>query len=101
MFSNRLFYVFVVVALVVMAGLTARQALATAEVVSAASSHAASVSEHLSSGNSADAAQCPFTKEERRSLRAVYLKEVGVWLPRTDKGYTGFEGGLLALRFCR
>jgi hypothetical protein len=101
MSSNRLFYVFVVVALAVMAALTVRQAVVTTEVVSAASSQAASAPEYLSSESNADAPQCPFTEEERRSLRAIYLKEAGIWAPRTDKGYTGVEGGLLALRFCR
>jgi len=101
MSSNRLFNAFVVVALVVMAALTIRQAVATTEVVSAASSQAASAPKHLYSESSADAPQCPFTEEERRSLRAVYLKDAGIWVARTDQGYTGFEGGLLALRFCR
>ncbi len=100
MFSNRLFYVFVVV-LVVMAALTVRQAVATTAVVSAASGLAAGAPERASSGSSAEASQCPFTEEERRSLRAVYLEQAGIWAPRTDQGYTGYEGGLLALRFCR
>ncbi|MGH2520900.1 MAG: hypothetical protein ACRDH2_00215 [Anaerolineales bacterium] len=101
MSSNRLFCVFVVVALAVMAALTVRQAAVTTEVVSAAASHAASAPEHFSSESSANAAQCPFTQEERRSQHAVYLEEAGLWMPRTDGGYTGFEGGLLALRDCR
>jgi hypothetical protein len=44
---------------------------------------------------------CPFTAEDRFTLQAVYVEEAGVWLARTDTGYAGHEGGLLALSGCQ
>jgi hypothetical protein len=52
-------------------------------------------------GAAAQNLACPFTAEDRYTLESVYVEEAGVWLARTDRGYTGHEGGLLALRHCR
>jgi len=57
MSSNRLFYVFVVVALVVMAGLTVRQALTTTQAVSAALSRAPDQPERAASSNAVNVTQ--------------------------------------------
>ena len=98
MSNNRVFNAFVVGALVVMAALTIRQVVATTEVVSAASGHATDVSQQQE--RSAEAPTCAFSEADRHSLTSVYVKEIGSWLPRTDSGFTGFEGGLLSLRDC-
>ena len=95
MSKNRLFNVFVVVVLVVMAALTLRQTVATAKVAAAASNP--SLSSSVQQGLSPDTLPCPFTAADRRSMRAVFVKEMGHSLPRDDQGYTGVEGGVLAL----
>lgn len=87
MLKERMIIVVVAVALLLMAVLVFNQTAATAKV-------AAEVA-----GQSENAA-CPFSAEDRDSLRGEYNAEAGVWLPRTDRGYTGVEGGLLSLMNC-
>ena len=90
--KNRIINFLLGLALVVTAAFTARQALATAETTSAGARPAASVS---------DESLCPFTDEERASIRSVYIPESrGSWL-RSDTGFIGYEGGMLALLNCR
>jgi KDPG and KHG aldolase len=48
----------------------------------------------------APAPACAFSPINRTTIRAVYVKEIGGWLPASDAGFTGFDGGLLALRDC-
>jgi hypothetical protein len=83
MLKNRLFNLVIGVTLLVITVLTISQAVETTKVVSAAS-------------GSPDAAGC-FSAIDRLSLTSVYIKEVGGWFPRTDSGFTGFDGGLIYL----
>lgn len=83
MIKNRLFNIFIIVALAVTVVLTISQAVETTKVVSAASV-------------SPDAAGC-FSAMNRLSLTSVYMKEIAGWFPRTNKGLTGVDGGLLEL----
>jgi hypothetical protein len=87
---NRFFYVLVALALAVMAALTARQVVVTADTVPT----------ETSAPSASDDPLCPFTEAERASIRAEYLPEArGSWL-RSDTGFLGYEGGLLMLLHC-
>ena len=94
MLRTRLFNAFVCVALVVMAALTIRQVVGTTQVVSAAGP---TMAESGQQALSPSAAPCTLAVVDRSSVRAVYVKQIGSWLPRTDSGYTGVEGGALYL----
>ena len=83
MLKNRLFNVVIGLSLVVIVVLTVSQAVETTKIVSAAS-------------GSPDAFGC-FSAMDRLSLTSVYVEEAGGWFPRTNKGSTGVEGGLLEL----
>ena len=83
MLKNRLFNAFIIVALAVTVVLTISQAVETTKVISAAS-------------GSSDEAYC-FSGMNRLSLTSVYMKEINGWFPRTNKGPTGIDGGLLNL----
>jgi len=83
MLKNRLFNTFITIALVVTVVLTISQAIETTKVVSA------------SSGSSYEA-YC-FLGMDRLSLTSEYVEEVAGWFPRTDSGFTGFDGGLIHL----
>jgi len=83
MFKNRLFNVFVVVALVVLAALTIQQALETTRIVSAA--------------GASESAPCAIPVVDRSSIHSEYVEEMGIWLPQSDSGPTGVDGGLLYL----
>jgi hypothetical protein len=83
MIRNYLFNVFIVIALVVMVVLAISQAIETTKVVSAASG--ASNETYCLSGM------------DRFSLTSVYIERVGGWYPRTNSGFTGFDGGLMHL----
>jgi hypothetical protein len=96
MLSNRLFNVLLALALVVVAAITLHQVGVTQQVV-AASQPMTRITE---AGNAEETATCAFSDADRHSLHAVYVPEMGGWLPRTDSGFTGFEGGLLSLRDC-
>lgn len=95
MFKDRLFYTLVTAALLLMAALVIHQTAATAKVIPAVSSQAASIS------NQAESAACPFSAQDVRSIRSARVKEMGLWLPRTTRGYTGQDGGVLSLLSCR
>jgi hypothetical protein len=81
MFTRRLFNVFVFVALLVVVGLTVREAAATAQLVS----HAKSVEPACASLPSL------------HSIRTEYVPERGVWMTYTEDGPTGVDGGLIHL----
>jgi len=81
--KNRLFNVVIGFALVVVIVLTISQAMETTKVVSAAF-------------GSSDEANC-FSGMDRLSLTSVYIEEISGWFPRTNKGLTGVDGGLLYL----
>ena len=83
MSTNRLFNVFIFAALVVIVVLTISQAVATTKVVLAAS-------------NSSNALYC-FSGMDRLSLTSVYVEEARAWIPLTNHGATGVDGGLLEL----
>jgi hypothetical protein len=83
MLKDRLFHIFIGVALMVVIVLTISQAVETTKVVSAAS---------VSPG----ASGC-FSGMDRLSLTSVYMEEAKAWFPRTNKGLTGVDGGLIDL----
>ena len=83
MLKNRLFNTFIGVALIVVIVLTINQAVETTKVVSAAS-------------GSPDSTSC-FSGIDRLSLTSVYIEKISGWFPRTNKGLTGVDGGLLDL----
>jgi hypothetical protein len=68
--------------------LTARLALDTTRVVSAARTGAGG------------AAACAFSDWDLHTITAVYVPEIGGWFPRTDADFTGRDGGLLSLGDC-
>lgn len=88
MLKDRIVILVVAVALLVMAALVLNQTAATAKVAAEVMSQS-------------ETASCPFSTEDRASLRGEYSKEFGVWLPRTDRGYTGVDSGVLGLLNCR
>ena len=83
MLKDRLFNAFIGVALMVVIVLTISQAVETTKVVSAAS-------------GSPDTSGC-FSGIDRLSLTSVYIEDAGGWFPRTNKGSTGVDGGLIDL----
>jgi FlaG/FlaF family flagellin (archaellin) len=92
--KDRLFYIVVTVALLVMAALVIDQTAATAKVVSGISSQATNHSDQ------ATATLCFISAEDVQSIRLEYVKGLGIWLPRTDLGYTGRDDGILSLLYC-
>jgi len=84
MLNNRLFNVFIIVALVALIGLTVREASATSAVID----HESSASQ-----SSRECARLP----ARSSIHTVYVKGMGSWLPYTEDGPTGVDGGLIHL----
>ena len=83
MLKKHLFNVVIGFALVVVIVLTISQAMKTTKVVSAAS-------------GSPDTSDC-LSLMDRLSLTSVYIEEISGWFPRTNKGLTGVDGGLLDL----
>ena len=83
MLRNNLFNVFIVIALVVMVVLTISQAIETSKVVAA-------------SADSSNEVYC-LSGMDHLSLTSVYVEETGGWYPRTNSGFTGFNGGLIHL----
>jgi hypothetical protein len=86
MFTNRFINLLIVIALVALAGLTVREVSATSAVITVDQSHTGSVKEE-------ECASLP----PHASIHSVYLKESGTWLPYTEDGPTGFDGGLIYL----
>jgi hypothetical protein len=83
--TSRLFNVLICVALVMLVAFTAREALATADV--------------LSQGNVAKGAktlECAMLPSQL-SIQSGYVKERGVWVSFTGQGPTGVDGGLMNL----
>ena len=79
--SHRLFNIFVAIALIVLIGITVREATATAAVVSPiGSSDAVCVS-----------------LPSHSSIHTEYVKETGTWMTFTEDGPTGIDGGLIYL----
>jgi hypothetical protein len=88
MLKERMFFIAVAIALLVMAVLVINQTAATAKVATEVMGQS-------------ETAACPFSAEERASMRGEYDAEIGIWLPRTDRGFTGVDGGVLGLLNCR
>jgi hypothetical protein len=88
--KNRLFNVLLVATLFFMALLTIQGSLETVKVVMAASQSDNPV-------RWSDATKCILSEGDRFSIRSVYLEDVGISLPRTDSGFTGYDGGLIYL----
>ena len=95
MYRKYRFNLLVAVTLLVLAVLIVRQGMETARIASASASSVVEVS------NQAEEDQCPYTLEERQSIRSVYIKEIGLWLPRSDKGMNSVDGGVIALLDCK
>ena len=74
----------ITVALVVLVGLTVREASATSAVIA---------HENSASQASSECASLP----TRSSIHTIYVKEMGSWMPYTEDGPTGFDGGLIHL----
>jgi hypothetical protein len=94
MLKNRISYIVVAAALLVMAALPISQTAAVAKVVSNVASQGVAVTSPLPS------AACPFSTQDLQSLRAVYMPDMGIWLPRTGRGDAGLDGGVLCLLNC-
>ncbi len=77
----RLFNVLVAVALVLVLALTAKEAFATAGLVSRVA-------------HGAQSSACP-DLTQHPVARARYVKEMGSWLPYSENGPTGVDGGLI------
>jgi hypothetical protein len=94
MTSSRMFNVLLTAAFVFVAAQTARQAVTTARIVSAAT-----VSANPAPTTHAEA--CPFTVAELGRLRAAYAPQAGGWVTTNGAGTAaGVDGGLLAIRDC-
>lgn len=81
MYSQRLFYIVVAIALAVLIGLTVREAAATAAVLSRTDS----------AGVACD------SLPSRYSIHTEYVKETGTWMTYSEDGPTGIDGGLIYL----
>jgi hypothetical protein len=94
MLKIRTSYIVMVVALLIMAALPISQTTAAAKVASKVASQAVAMA------SSSPSAVCPFSTRDLQSLRAVYIPEMGIWLPRTGRGDAGLDGGVLCLLNC-
>jgi hypothetical protein len=83
---NRMFNILVSVTLVVMAALTLQQAAGVSSVAKAASA--------LSANPAASPAQC-LRLEPHQSITASYVKDMNMWVARSEEGPTGVDGGLI------
>lgn len=81
MFSHRLFNIIVAVALLVVIGLTVREAAATAQLISRAKSVETAC------------ASLP----SQHSIRTEYVPERGLWVTYSESGPTGMDGGLIQI----
>ena len=85
MFKNRLFNVFVAIALVIVVALTVREAFATSNVVS-----------QTNAKNEAAASACAIFPS-RLSVHTEYSDPQHMWVTHTSQGPTGVDGGLMEL----
>jgi hypothetical protein len=81
MSKTRLFNVLVAVVLILVLALTVNEAFATAGSVSG-------------SAQGAESPACP-ALTRHPVARARYVKEMGGWLPYSENGPTGVDGGLI------
>jgi hypothetical protein len=85
MLRNRLFNVFIPIALVLVISLTIRESSATTDIVLGGDSTKATTT-----------IKC-VSLPSRYSLRTEYLEEADLWIFRTEDGPTGVDGGLIEL----
>ena len=85
MLRNRLFNVLIIIALVVVIAITAQEAAATASLMFETDPYKGTRSLACASLPS------PY------SLHTVYVKQLGMWLPHTEDGPTGVDGGVIDL----
>ena len=85
MFKNRLFNVFVAIALVIVVALTVREAFATSNVVS-----------QTNAKNEAATSACAIFPL-RLSVHTEYSDQQHMWVTYTSQGPTGVDGGLMEL----
>jgi hypothetical protein len=85
MSTSRLFNVLIAIVLVLVIALTVQEAAATASMMSEADS---------SKGiRTSECASLP----SRYSIHTEYVEEIGIWVPYTEDGPTGVDGGLIYL----
>jgi hypothetical protein len=85
MLRNRLFNATVAFLIIIVVILTAREAAATAGIIS-----------ETDSTKGTEIVKC-LSLPSRYSLRTEYVKEANIWIFRTEDGPTGVDGGLLDL----
>ena len=85
MSRNRLFNLLIAVALVIVAGLTAREALATSEAVSQANP-----------SNGIQDSACGILPSQI-SVQTEYVSDKGMWVTYTGQAPSGVDGGLMSL----
>jgi hypothetical protein len=89
--KNRFFNLIVIVSLAVMAVLTISQMTAANRLVSAASNDRAESSEPVAEEPcAASTTALPF-------IHMVYVERTGTWVPYTQDGPAGVDGGLIQL----
>ena len=85
MSKNRLFNMWIIIAVVIVIAFTVREAAARAALVA-----------QTDSIKRAEALECT-NLPSRYSIHTVYVNELGMWLPYTEDGPTGIDGGLIYL----
>ena len=85
MLRNRLFNGLILVALVIVIAITVQEAAATASKMF-----------ETDSSKKITSSECT-SLPSRYSLYTVYEKELWMWLPRTENGPTGIDGGVIDL----
>lgn len=83
MFKSRLFNILIVAALIAVMALTVLQAVETTRVA-----HAAQQSK---------LANTPFCLVPAAPIRSMYVKQMGIWVPRSASAPTGVDGGLIQI----
>ena len=89
--KNSLFSFAMILTLVMVAAFTINQVVAANRLVSAASSDGTAPN-HLLAG-----APCSASDLDRSSIHVVYVEQFGAWMPSTNNGSIGMDGGLLEL----
>jgi hypothetical protein len=85
MLRNRLFNVTIAILIVIVVVFTAREAAATADIIS-----------KRDSTKGREVVEC-LSLPSRYSLRTEYVNEANTWIFRTEDGPTGVDGGLIDL----
>jgi hypothetical protein len=83
MFKSRLFNVLMIAALIAVMALTVLQAVETTRVA-----HAAQQSK---------LANTPLCAMPAAPIQSTYVKQMGIWVPRSANAPTGVDGGLIQI----